>query len=150
MELLRIASAFMVKFLSSFSALNITQFLTALNDNLYKLLLIFFLISVQGAEHSNTILALAGAIFVIPFLIFASLSGTLADRFSKRSIIYFTRITEILTMCLGVLAFVFKSQIGGYAVLFLMAVQSTLFSRANMVLFLKLFQKQRFPIAMGS
>lgn len=118
----------MPKFLSSFTALNITQFLTALNDNLYKLLLIFFLISLKGTEHSNTILSLAGAIFVIPFLVFASISGTLADRFSKRSIIYVTRLTEILTTCLGVLAFAFDSIVGGYAVLFLTAVQSTLFS----------------------
>ncbi|MFC2049404.1 MFS transporter [Chlamydiota bacterium] len=118
----------MPKFFSSFAALNITQFLTALNDNLYKLLLVFFLISLEGQEHSNTILSLAGAIFVIPFLIFASVSGTLADRFSKRSIIYVTRLTEILTTSLGVVAFAFHSAVGGYAVLFLMAVQSTLFS----------------------
>jgi acyl-[acyl-carrier-protein]-phospholipid O-acyltransferase / long-chain-fatty-acid--[acyl-carrier-protein] ligase len=118
----------MPKFISSFAALNSTQFLTALNDNLYKLLLVFFLISLKGEEHSNTILSLAGAIFVIPFLIFASLSGTLADRFSKRSIIYVTRLTEILTTTLGLIAFAFHSAIGAYAVLFLMAVQSTLFS----------------------
>ena len=82
----------------------------------------------KGGEHSNTILSLAGAIFVIPFLIFASVSGTLADRFSKRTIIYVTRLTEILTTCLGVISFAFHSIIGGYAVLFLMAIQSTLFS----------------------
>jgi acyl-[acyl-carrier-protein]-phospholipid O-acyltransferase/long-chain-fatty-acid--[acyl-carrier-protein] ligase len=117
-----------MRFFSSFASLNITQFLTALNDNLYKLLLVFFLISLKGAEHSNTILSLAGAIFVIPFLLFASLAGTLADRLSKRSIIYFTRITEILTTSLGVVAFLFRSVWGGYAVLFLMALQSTLFS----------------------
>ena len=65
---------------------------------------------------------------MIPFIIFASISGTLADRFSKRSIIYVTRLTEIITTCLGVISFVFHSVVGGYAVLFLMAVQSTLFS----------------------
>ncbi len=119
---------FMSKFLSSFAALNITQFLTALNDNYFKLLLVFFLISLKGQEHSNTILALAGAIFVIPFLVFAALSGTLADRYSKRTIIYVTRITEILTMSFGMIAFFLKSVVGGYAVLFLMAVQSTIFS----------------------
>jgi len=118
----------MPKILSSFSFLNITQLLTALNDNLYKLLLVFFLISLQGTEHSNTILSLAGAVFVIPFLLFAALAGSLADRFSKRSIIYLTRITEILTTCLGVVAFFFHSIIGAYAVLFLMATQSALFS----------------------
>jgi acyl-[acyl-carrier-protein]-phospholipid O-acyltransferase / long-chain-fatty-acid--[acyl-carrier-protein] ligase len=119
---------FMSKMISSYASLNITQFLAALNDNLYKLLLIFFLISLKGEEYSNTILSLAGAIFVIPFLLFASLSGTLADRYSKRKIIYFTRITEILTMSLGVLSFIFHSAVAGYAVLFLTATQSAVFS----------------------
>lgn len=118
----------MLKLVSSFAYLNVTQFFTALNDNLYKLLLIFFLISLLGAEHSNTILAMAGAVFVVPFILFATLSGSLADRLSKRSLIYFTRITEILTTGFGVLAFAFQSVIGGYVVLFLMAVQSALFS----------------------
>ncbi|NGX60697.1 MAG: Lysophospholipid transporter LplT [Chlamydiae bacterium] len=114
--------------LTSFSYLNFTQFFTALNDNLFKLLLAFFLISLLGAEHSNTILALAGAVFVVPFIIFASLAGTLADRFSKRSIIYFTRFFEIVSTLLGVLAFLLQSPVLGYSVLFLMAAQSTLFS----------------------
>lgn len=116
------------KLFTSFASLNLTQFFTALNDNLYKLLLIFFLINLQGVENSNTILSLAGAVFVIPFLLFASLAGTLADRFSKRSIIYFTRIVEIITTCLGLLAFVLNSALIGYIVLFLMATHSALFS----------------------
>jgi acyl-[acyl-carrier-protein]-phospholipid O-acyltransferase / long-chain-fatty-acid--[acyl-carrier-protein] ligase len=130
MELLKKSRGFglMRRLFSSFVWLNATQFLTALNDNLYKLLLIFFLITLQGEGNSNTILALAGAVFVIPFLLFASLAGSLADRFSKQAVIYLTRITEILTTSLGVLAFLLHSVIGGYAVLFLMAVQSTLFS----------------------
>jgi len=55
-------------FISSFFALNLTQFFSALNDNIYKLLLVFLLIHIKGPEHSNTILSLAGFIFVIPLL----------------------------------------------------------------------------------
>lgn len=65
---------------------------------------------------------------MIPFLLFASFSGTLADRYSKRRIIYFTRFMEILTTSLGVLAFFLSSPFMGYAVLFLLATQSALFS----------------------
>ncbi len=119
---------FLSKFFTSFAALNLTQFFAALNDNLYKLLLVFFLISVKGPEHSNTILSLAGAIFVIPFILFASTAGTLADRFSKRTIIYITRLIEILSTTLGLIAFIFKSMAGGYIVLFLMATHSAIFS----------------------
>lgn len=99
-----------------------------MNDNVYKLLLAYFLISLVGPEHSNIILALAGGLFVIPFLLFASVAGTLADRYSKRDIILITRFAEILIVSLGIAAFYFKSAILGYSVLFLMATQSALFS----------------------
>jgi len=68
---------------------------------------------------------------VLPFLFFASLSGSLSDRFSKRSVIVVTRITELFVVSLGVLAFFLESAPLGYFVLFLMATQSALFSPAK-------------------
>jgi len=106
-------------------------------------MLIFSLINLRGKEHSNEILSLAGAIFVIPFLLFASTAGTLADRYSKRSIIYFTRFMEIFSMSLGVVAFAFHSVIGGYAVLFLMATQSALFSPCKYGIIPEIVKKQQ-------
>ena len=94
---------------SSFTYLNVTQFLGALNDNIYKLLIVYFLIQLKGIEASHQILALTGAIFVIPFLLFSALSGTLADRLSKRDIIVTTKILELVIMGFGVLAFGLQS-----------------------------------------
>ena len=74
----------------SFYSLNATQFLGALNDNIFKLLVIYLLIHVKGPAAANTVLSLAGAIFVIPFLLFSSSAGVLADKFSKRTIIVYT------------------------------------------------------------
>ncbi len=116
------------RLLSSFTALNLTQFLTALNDNLYKLLLIFLLISIRGPDESSTILSLAGAVFVIPFLIFAAPAGIVADRFSKQRIIILTRLFEIAVVSLAIVAFAMESALFGYIVLFLMATLSTFFS----------------------
>lgn len=121
----------MRKYFTSFVSLNLTQFFSIINDNLYKLLLIFLLISIRGEEQSNMILSLAGAIFVVPFILFASISGTVADRFSKRTIIYITRVFEIIIMIGGVLAFTYHSVIGGYSVLFLLATHSAFFSPAK-------------------
>jgi len=136
-------------FLSSFSALNFTQFFAALNDNLYKLLLVFFVISIKGEEHSNTILAVAGAVFVIPFILFASTAGTLADRYSKRTVIYITRLIDILSTSLGVIAFIFKSIVGGYAVLFLMATHSALFSPCKYGIIPEIVKKEKVPRSNG-
>lgn len=112
---------------SGFIYLNITQFLGALNDNLYKLLLIFFLIDLQGVDKNSVILSLAGAIFVIPFLLFSIPSGTLADRMSKSKIIVFTKFLEVITISIGITGFWLKSPFLLYTGLFLLATQSAIF-----------------------
>jgi len=117
----------LVRKLSSFTYLNITQFLGALNDNIFKLLLVYYFIELDGIENSHRILATTGAIFVLPFLLFSATSGTLADRFSKRNIIVLTKILELFCMIGGIFAFQFESKIGSYFVLFMMATQSALF-----------------------
>lgn len=124
-------------------ALNLTQFFTAFNDNLYKLLLAFYLIFLLGTQHSNLILAIAGGVFVIPFIIFASFAGSLADRYSKRAVIYFTRILEIVTTLFGVVAFYFHSVIGAYIVLFFLAFQSAIFSPAKYGIIIEITPKER-------
>lgn len=119
-------SSFLNRF-SSFTYLNATQFLGALNDNIYKLLIVYFLIQLEGMDQSHQILATTGATFVIPFLLFSALSGTLADRFSKRDIIVTTKILELIIMGLAVCAFAFQSKWGSYLILFLLATQSAIF-----------------------
>lgn len=119
-------SSFFDRF-SSFTYLNVTQFLGALNDNIYKLLVVYFFIQLEGVEYSHQILATTGAIFVLPFLLFSAFSGVMADRFSKRDIIVLTKILELVIMGLAVVAFAFESKWGSYAVLFFLAAQSALF-----------------------
>ncbi len=113
--------------ISSFTYLNFTQFLGALNDNIYKLLIVYFFIQLEGIQYSHQILATTGATFVVPFLLFSAISGTLADRFSKRDIIVTTKILELVIMGLAVCAFAFQSKWGSYAILFLLATQSAIF-----------------------
>jgi acyl-[acyl-carrier-protein]-phospholipid O-acyltransferase/long-chain-fatty-acid--[acyl-carrier-protein] ligase len=113
---------------SSFTYLNITQFLGAMNDNIYKLLIVFFFIQLEGIENSHIILSTAGATFVLPFLLFASSAGILADRYSKRTIIFLTKLLELVIMILGFIAFSYASKWGSYCILFLMATQSAFFS----------------------
>lgn len=116
-----------VRRLSSFTYLNVTQFLGALNDNVYKLLIVYFLIDLEGIENSHTILATTGAIFVLPFLLFSASSGTMADRYSKRNIIVLTKVLELVIMALSIVAFSYESKWGSYAILFLLATQSAIF-----------------------
>ena len=127
LELMKVSIPNFLSKISSFAYLNITQFLGALNDNIYKLLIVFFFIQIDGIENSHRILASTGAVFVLPFLLFSTPSGTLADRFSKRNIIVFTKVIELITIIGGVFAFYFESKFGSYFVLFMLAAQSALF-----------------------
>lgn len=141
-------SRFSFKF-SSFTYLNVTQFLGALNDNIYKLLIVYFFIQLEGMEYSHEILATTGATFVIPFLLFSALSGTLADRFSKRDIIVTTKILELVIMGLAVCAFAFQSKWGSYAILFLLATQSAIFGPSKYGIVPELVSKEKISKANG-
>lgn len=134
----------------SFYFLNATQFLGALNDNIFKLLVIYLLIHVQGAAAANTILSLAGAIFVIPFLIFSSSAGLLADRISKRTIIVFTKFMEVVIMLFGLFAISQKSALGAYTALFFMATQSALFGPSKYGVIPELVEERKISKANGS
>jgi acyl-[acyl-carrier-protein]-phospholipid O-acyltransferase/long-chain-fatty-acid--[acyl-carrier-protein] ligase len=111
----------------SFKFLNATQFLGALNDNIFKLIIIYLLINVQGVENSSVILSTAGAVFVIPFLLFSSAAGVLADKLRKSSILVAMKISEIIVMSLSLIAIILKSAFFLYTLLFFMAMQSAVF-----------------------
>jgi len=112
--------------LSSFGWLNVTQFLGALNDNVFKFLVIFFLVN-QLKQEANTTQALATALFVVPFLIFSHAAGVLADRFSKRHIVVAAKFAELGVMALGFVALLAGSSVMLYALLFVMCTQSAFF-----------------------
>ena len=61
----------------SFDWHNATQFFGAINDNIFQMLLIFFLIGLLGRGRASGINAIAGIVFVVPFLIFTPAAGTL-------------------------------------------------------------------------
>ena len=50
-----------------FHLLNLSQFLGAFNDNVFKLFLIYALAQILGTEAMSSINQWAGAIFVLPF-----------------------------------------------------------------------------------
>ncbi len=134
----------------SFYLLNATQFLGALNDNIYKLLVIYLFINVKGAAAAPAILSLAGAIFVIPFLLFSSGAGVLADRISKRTIIVITKAVEVVIMLFAVLSVYLQSEFGAFTCLFFMAAQSALFGPSKYGIIPELVEEKMVSKANGS
>lgn len=135
--------------ITSFGYLNITQFLGAMNDNIFKLLIIYFFLDMDGIENSHIILSTTGATFVLPYLLFSSSAGILADRFSKRNIIISVKTLELLIMCLGLFAFTISNQLFAYGVLFLLACHSALFSPSKYGILPELLPQEKISRANG-
>jgi len=110
--------------------LNATQFLGALNDNLFKLVVVFYLIEVGGRETGATI-ALASALFVIPFILFSHAAGRLADRVPKAKIIRVAKVVELCLMGCGVVVLHQGAVSLLWPLLFLMCSQSAFFGPAK-------------------
>lgn len=115
----------------SFARLNATQFLGAMNDNILKLLIIFCLIGIRGAEGAGIITAAVGAAFVLPFLLFSAPAGCLADRLAKSRIIVAVKVMEVAVTALAALFFFLGWHDGLYLVIFLMATHSAFFAPAK-------------------
>ena len=127
----------------SFTWLNTTQFLGALNDNILKLLIIFFLIGSRGRAHAGAITAAVGAAFVLPFLLFSAPAGCLADRFSKSKLIVTVKTVEVAVTLLAVAAFALHLEQGLYLVIFLMASHSAFFAPAKYSIIPELVGKEQ-------
>lgn len=110
----------------------VSQFLGAFNDNIYKMVLSLFAVQMAaGTEAGGSYIPLIGAIFILPFLLFSGYAGYMADVFSKRHVLVATKTFEIVAMGLGCVAFLTGRIEPMLGVLFLMALQSTVFSPAK-------------------
>lgn len=111
----------------SLAWLNATQFFGALNDNVFRWLVVFFLLELPENQTNTFIIPLVSFIFVLPFLLFSHAAGVLADRYSKRTIIVFSKWLELAIMTLGCLGIYLANAPVLYFIVFLMSTQSTIF-----------------------
>lgn len=111
----------------SLTNLNITQFLGVINDNVFKFVMAFLLIDALGHSEASSILSATGAIYVIPFLLFSSSAGILADKFSKQKLLVLMKIAEMIIMILAIFAFATKNTWGCFTLLFLLSTHSAMF-----------------------
>jgi len=113
--------------ISSFTILNAIQFCAAINENLFKLLSAYFLIYVLGEKSADSIMEKVGMIFILPFLLFSSLGGIFADRFSKNRMIIITRSLELTCLLFALFFFTNSLYTSAYILLFFMATFSAIF-----------------------
>jgi 1-acyl-sn-glycerol-3-phosphate acyltransferase len=107
-----------------------TQFLGAMNDNVFKngmvILMTFGGLTLAGMKTELLVNA-AGAIFILPFVLFSAFAGQLADKCEKAMLIRMTKWLELAIMCVGAIGFMTQNLALLFSMLFLMGLQSTLF-----------------------
>ncbi|MEO8485170.1 MAG: MFS transporter [Betaproteobacteria bacterium] len=107
-----------------------TQFAGAANDNVFKnALVIFVAFHATGmtSMDPNTLVNLAGAVFIAPFMLLSATGGQLADKFEKSRVIRAIKLFEIAIMVVGFAGFWLRDLAILFVALALMGVHSTLF-----------------------
>ena len=106
------------------------QFLGAFNDNVFRFALVIFItfsLAEKTGIDTRSLIVISGGVFVLPFFLFSSLAGQVADKYEKSGIIRRVKFVEIIVMGLGAIGFAMESAEFLFIVLFLMGTQSTFF-----------------------
>lgn len=116
-----------------FWSLMFTQFQGAFSDNALKWLVVFPVLASVVLTDSNKegFASHASQLFAIPFLLFATIGGWMADRFSKRSVMIGVKLGEIGIMLFAALALKLEMQSLQLVAICLMGVHSTIFAPAK-------------------
>lgn len=80
-----------------FLPLMVTQFLGALNDNLFKNALLI-LVTLKMTNQSDILSNVIAGLFILPFFLFSAWAGEFADKYSRDKIARILKIVEIILM----------------------------------------------------
>lgn len=143
----------------SFIGYLVMGFLTAVNDNMFRWLIVPIakyqfssapgLTDAQRQANESMVLALGLGSFILPSILFAPWSGWVADRFSKRTATIWLKLAEAVIMALGVAAIWFGSLPAMFVVLFLTGAQSALLCTAKFGIIPEIVPKEKLSAANG-
>ncbi len=106
------------------------QFFGALNDNVFKNALVI-LLTYQGINlfglNSKMLVAMAGGVFILPFLLFSSIAGEMSHKYDRIFIVRWVKKLEVLIMIFASMGFYLQNYYLLFAVLFLLGIHSTFF-----------------------
>lgn len=144
---------------ASFLGYLLMAFLTAVNDNMFRWLVVPIakaaintdptLTDLQREKNDTFVLSLGLASFILPAILFAPWSGWVADRFSKRKATLWLKVAEVVIMGVGVLCIYQGSLAGMFVVLFLTGTQSALLSTSKFGIIPEIVSRDRLSAANG-
>jgi acyl-[acyl-carrier-protein]-phospholipid O-acyltransferase/long-chain-fatty-acid--[acyl-carrier-protein] ligase len=104
-----------------------TQFQNAFSDNALKYLVIYVVLAGMSEGQRDSYVALAGALFGAPFILFSMFGGWLADRFSKQKVLSSVKLAEIGIMLFASLGLYLENLWLELGAIFLMGCHSAIF-----------------------
>ena len=109
-----------------FNAFLAAQALGAFNDNAFKT---FIVLSVVARDPSGAarFIATAGVAFILPFLLFSTAAGDIADRWPKSKLVVLFKAVEVVLLLLAAPALAAHNTPALLALLFLMGAHSAFF-----------------------
>lgn len=131
-----------------FWGLNLTQFLGAFNDNLFKQLVMLLCLD-QALAGGKDLQGLAMVLFAMPFIALSGYAGFLSDRYGKRSIIVLCKLAEIVIVILGMIGFAIHSLSFLLGVLCLMGIHSAFFGPSKYGILPEMLRTRDLPRANG-
>ena len=133
----------------SFLGLLTAQFLGAVNDNMFRWLVVPIGKEMVSEEQASLALAVGLICFVLPYLLLAATAGYLADRFSKRTVIVGCKVAELVMLIMGVGAILSGSLWLMFGVVFLLGAQSALFGPSKFGSIPEIVRSDRISAANG-
>src|ERR1700751_3996313 len=103
------------------------QFFSAFNDNFLKNALALLILFKIGGQSGESLVTLAGGIFIAPFFLLSAFGGQLADRFDKALVARRLKLIEIGAAAVAVAGFQLTSVPLLFLALFLFGVIGALF-----------------------
>ena len=128
----------------SFWSLIVTQFQGAFSDVTLKNLVIFMIMGMGlPTEKRDQWVAVVGALFSLPFILFSMAGGHFADRYSKRSVTVAVKVFEIGVMAFALVALIVQSLPLQLTAVFFMGVHSAIFGPSKYGLLPELLPESR-------
>lgn len=103
------------------------QFFAAFNDNFLKNALVLLILFKIGGHEGESLVTLAGAIFIAPYFVLSALGGQIADKYDKALVARRLKFVEMGAALIAVAGFALSSVPVLFAALFSFGVLGALF-----------------------
>ncbi len=133
-----------------FAWLLAAQALAVFDDNTFKQILFFFAAATIAAPAARSrIISWGTALYVLPYILFSSYAGQVADRFSKRQVIVSLKIVEACVLSLATFA-MFRGRMDAMlAALFLLGIHAAFLDPAKEGILPQIFSEANLSRANG-